>query len=67
MQSNFGCSYCKADLFIKAKVYAKPVLAPLTHEQEMMDELLEMTGETYIPLQKKFCPMCGREGGKRNG
>lgn len=65
--SGVSCSYCKADLFLKAKVYTKAILAPLTHEQEIVDELVERTGETYVFLQKRFCPMCGRKVAKLNG
>lgn len=64
MEHNSGCAYCKAELYIKARVYTKPILVPLTHEQELMDELLELTGETFVPLEQKFCPMCGRACGE---
>jgi len=50
-----GCAYCKTDIFLKVKVYTKPIQAPLTHEQEIIDELLDKIGYTYSLLQKRFC------------
>lgn len=64
---NRKCGFCDVDIFIKVKVNTKPILAPLTHEQELIDELIDITGEKFVCLQKKFCPVCGREVGKRNG
>lgn len=58
--SSAGCSYCNTDIYIKVEVFTKPILAPLTYEQELREKLVEMTGETYVHLQKNFCPMCGK-------
>lgn len=56
-----SCAFCKVPLFIKAKVYAKSALAPLTPEEEMRDALIETTGETYVLFEHRFCPTCGRK------
>lgn len=55
------CSYCNAEVYIKVKRYLMPVLAPLTREQELRDELVNITGETYAVLHTRFCPMCGKK------
>lgn len=59
------CSLCKTPIYIKVKRYMKPVLAPLTREQELRDRLVDMTGEDYAELSGGFCPGCGgrKEGG----
>lgn len=60
------CSLCTAAVYIKVKRSMRPVLAPLTYEQELRDKLLDMTGEEYVELSGGFCPGCGRrkEGGE---
>ena len=55
------CEYCNIPLYIKVQQYARPILAPMTCADERMDEYTGMTGMAYIPLQKRFCPMCGRK------
>ena len=54
------------DLYIKTTQYLRPVLAPLTREEELRQELLNITGEVYLPFVPSYCPMCGKkvEGGK---
>lgn len=54
------CNFCDAELYIKTKQYAKPALAPLTVEQELRDRLVDLTGEVFLSLPTRYCPMCGR-------
>ena len=55
------CNFCKADLYIKTIQYTKPLLAPVTRADELRQELLNLTGEIYLPLPHKYCPMCGEK------
>lgn len=53
------CNYCQTPIYIKTIQYCKSLLAPLTPEQELRDKLLDMTGEVYVNIPKKYCPYCG--------
>lgn len=53
------CNMCNTKFYIKTKQYLRPVLAPATREQELRDKLLELTGEVYVLVPHKFCPVCG--------
>lgn len=53
------CNMCKTTLYIKTIQYAKPLLAPLTAEQELRYKLFDMTGEVYLQVPVKYCPFCG--------
>ena len=53
------CNYCQTPIYIKTIQYCKSLLAPLTPEQELRDKLLDMTGEVYVNIPKKYCPFCG--------
>lgn len=55
-----GCNYCKVPVYVKTVQYSAPMLAPLTREEELRQELLNLTGEVYMELPINFCPMCGR-------
>ena len=55
------CVFCNTELFFKVNSGLKPVLAPLTHQEELEQELENITGETYVKLNAKYCPMCGKE------
>lgn len=55
------CPFCDAHVYIKIKQYAQPILAPVTRIQELRDELINLTGETYAEIPKKFCPVCGKK------
>ena len=55
------CNFCKTDLCIKTIQYTKPFLAPVTREGELRQELLNLTGEVYLPLPHKYCPICGEK------
>lgn len=56
-----ACNFCNAEIYIKTIQYVKPILAPLTREEELRQQLLDLTGEVYLPLPNKFCPMCGEK------
>lgn len=54
------CSFCGTEVYVKVKQYLMPALAPMTYEQALSDELANITGEAYVVLNTRFCPMCGR-------
>lgn len=53
------CDFCKTKLYIKVVQHTLPLLAPTTREEELRQELLNMTGEAYVLIEAKFCPICG--------
>lgn len=55
------CPFCDAHVYIKIKQYARPIISPVTRIQELRDELINLTGETYAEIPKKFCPVCGKK------
>ena len=55
------CDFCKTDLYVKTIQYSAPMLAPLTRAEELRQELLNLTGEVYLILPHKYCPMCGEK------
>lgn len=57
------CNYCNVPIYIKTVQYTAPVMAPLTEVQALRDKLLDKTGEVYLQIPKRFCPVCGREIG----
>lgn len=60
------CNYCNAPIYIKTVQYAKSLIAPMTEEQALRDRLLDLTGEIYIEIPKRFCPICGKEVGEKD-
>lgn len=58
------CTFCDKDIFIQVEQYLAPASAPLTHEQALHDELVNITGKAYKLLPKRYCPVCGA---KMNG
>ena len=36
------CSFCDTEVYVKVKQYLMPALPPLTHEQALRDELVNM-------------------------
>lgn len=60
------CNYCNAPIYIKTVRYTKPLLAPLAEAQALRDRLIELTGEVYVEIPKKFCPVCGEKIGGNN-
>ena len=56
-----GCDYCNVSVYVKTTQYLAPVLAPTTRTESLRQELLNLTGEVYLYVPKKFCPMCGRK------
>lgn len=57
------CNYCNAPIYIKTVQYTRPLLAPLTEVQALRDRLTDLTGEVYLEIPKKFCPVCGEKIG----
>lgn len=53
--------YCKVPVYVKTIQYTAPVLAPMTRVEEIRQQLYNLTGEVYLELPKRFCPMCGKE------
>ena len=54
-----GCEFCGTTLYVKTVQHTMPLLAPITRADELRHELLNLTGEIYLPLEAKFCPACG--------
>ena len=57
------CNYCDAPIYIKTVQYTATVMAPLTEVQALRDKLIDMTGEVYLQIPKRFCPVCGEKIG----
>ena len=58
------CEFCKIPIFIKIPKIQKSLLAPLTHTEELRQELEDITEEMYIQISNRiYCPMCGRKLG----
>ena len=55
------CECCNTPLYIKVQQIMRPALAPLTYADALMDEYTNITSTAFVPLQKRFCPMCGRK------
>lgn len=55
------CEYCNVKLYVKIQKIMKSALAPLTHTEELRQELEDITGEMYIEIPKQYCPQCGRK------
>ena len=55
------CEYCNQEFYIKKTQVIAPLTDPLTREQELMDELVNLTGEVYLPISISFCPICGEK------
>ena len=54
-----SCNFCNADIFIKTISYSMPILAPATEVEALRQEIQNKTGETFVILPKRYCPMCG--------
>ena len=52
------CEYCNQEFYIKTTQVIASLTAPLTREQELRDELVNLTGEVYLPISISFCPIC---------
>lgn len=55
------CEYCDIKLYVKTQKIIKSLLAPLTHTEELRQELEDITGEIYLEFPHNYCPMCGRK------
>lgn len=52
---------CDIEIYIKTKQCARTLMKPLTIEAELRDKILDLTGEVYLSLPHKFCPICGKK------
>jgi len=59
------CDYCNAPLYIKVQQFLRPALAPMTRADALMDEYTDITGTAFVPLQKRFCPVCGEKNERK--
>lgn len=55
-----ACDFCKVPIYIKTKQYSAPLLAPVTEAEELKQRLTNITGEVYLTVMNRYCPMCGR-------
>jgi len=55
------CEYCNAIYYVEVEQLMKPILAPLTHAEEIRQELINITGMNHLRIKANYCPMCGRE------
>lgn len=56
-----SCNFCKTEIYFKTIRYTAPLLAPLTRAEELRQELENITGEVYVQIPNRFCPMCGEQ------
>ena len=54
-----ACNYCKTQYYIRTVQYSAPLLAPMTKQEEIRQQLLNLTGEVYARIANLYCPMCG--------
>lgn len=55
-----SCNFCNNKIYIKTIMYAQSsIFAPLPGPEELKQQLEDLTGEVYLQLPNKFCPMCG--------
>ena len=52
------CEYCNAIYYVEVQQLAKPLLAPLTHTEEIRQELINITGINHLRIKANYCPMC---------
>lgn len=55
------CEYCNVKIYVKTQKIMKDVLAPLTHTEELKQELEDRIGEMYLELPHNYCSICGRK------
>ena len=55
------CEYCNAKVYVKTQKIMKDILAPVTHTEELRQELEDLTGERYLEVKANYCLMCGRK------
>ena len=55
------CNFCDKTIYFKTIKYTKSLLAPITRAEELRQRLEDLTGEIYVPLTKRYCPMCGNK------
>lgn len=55
------CEYCNAIYYVEVEQLMAPMLAPLTHTEEIRQELINITGINHLRIKANYCPMCGRK------
>jgi len=60
-EANKMCEFCNAKVYVKTQKIMKNILAPLTHTEELRQELEDLTGERYLEVKANYCFMCGRK------
>lgn len=56
-----GCPFCKVPIYVKTVQYSAPILAPMTEAEELRQRLTDLTGEVYLTVLNRYCPMCGKD------
>ena len=56
-----GCYFCGTPIYTKTITCMRSVLAPTTRAEELRQQLHDLTGEIYVPIESKYCPLCGKE------
>ena len=54
------CRYKGVQLYMKVQLFMRPLLQPMTVEEEIEQELQEKTGWKYVLVNNAYCPMCGK-------
>lgn len=55
------CGSCNAIYYVEVEQLMKPMLAPLTHTEEIRQELINKTGINHLRIKANYCPMCGKK------
>ena len=55
------CEYCNAIYYVEVEQLMKPMLTPLTHTEEIRQELINKTGINHLRIKANYCPMCGKK------
>lgn len=54
------CNFCNKPIYFKAIKYTASLLQPITKSESLRQQLEDLTGEVYVLVDSKYCPMCGR-------
>ena len=57
---NDKCNFCDATFYIKTVQCMRSLLAPTTQAEALRQQLEDLTGEIYVPVENYFCPVCGK-------
>lgn len=53
------CVYGGSRFYVKIREIMRPILAPLTPEEELEQRLWDKTGWRYVQVDNDYCPICG--------